>query len=144
MNVKYIDQGSGWNLHHAIIGENPRFPLCGHSTSTKSVIVEMPPKDSEFCKSCAYCMEHEVVIECSGAGQARPYGPTINTYYLTDVRGDHSKIEVLSMFQDLLHKGRKLPSPGDNGYDSLLQHVMRFDVKSDGRWLYQYGHDYTG
>jgi hypothetical protein len=74
-------------------------------------------------------------------GQTRHYGPTVNTYHVIDMRGNRGGDEILKFCRTYLYRAKM---KGEEGYHSLTPHVMRFEQRPDGSWLYEAGHEYTG
>jgi hypothetical protein len=114
--------------------------LCGYENmlSPYEATNELPER--QVCQKCAIAvLGYEV--KTVKAGQARRYGPTINTYIITDLRDNRSKDEVLDFCRTRLYPAKM---KGEDGYHPLTPHVMTFRQKADRTWLYEAGREYTG
>jgi len=98
------------------------------------------PENESICQFCLH-IEAGYKVEKIRGGQVRRYGPTINTYHVTDLTGIREKDEVLAYCRSQIRKG---VMKGEPGYHPLTPHVMGFHQRSDGKWFYEVGHEYTG
>jgi len=142
--ISYIrwkhDEFSWWKIWH--ITNDEITPCCGSgdvSIAATAEITSEPPKTA-ICQSCICAVNGYDVTRIRG-GQVRRYGPTINTYTVIDLNGDRSDDEVLEFCRTHIYRAKM---KGDDGFHSLLPHVMRFCRNGDGGFTYEAGHEYTG
>ena len=113
--------------------------LCEGDEEPDEFADELPGGD----KVCEFCQHVEAgyKVEKIRGGQTRCYGPTINTYHVTDLTGEREKDEVLAYCRERVRRGKM---KGEDGYHPLTPHVMGFHQRNDGKWFYEVGHEYTG